>query len=139
MIGNSDDETNFPHKLLLTDRQVARLPKAFVNNSHASAKLSKTHISNIIQFGGFFRRILEPLKVRLPLMKNIIKPLTKSVLIPLGLTVAVSAIDSPISKKIHGFQTTALIILNEEMKDFLKIVKGLEESGFIVNSANETI
>ena len=79
MIGNSDDETNFPHKLLLTDRQVARLPKAFVNNSHASAKLSKTHISNIIQFGGFFRRILEPLKARLPLMKNIIKPLTKSV------------------------------------------------------------
>ena len=36
MTGNSDDETNFPHKLLLTNRQVANLRKAFKNNSPAS-------------------------------------------------------------------------------------------------------
>ena len=45
MIGNSDDETNFPHKLLLTNRQVANLRKAFANNSSANIKLSKTHFS----------------------------------------------------------------------------------------------
>ena len=42
MIGNSEDETNFPHKLLLTNRQVANLHKAFANHTSADIKLSKT-------------------------------------------------------------------------------------------------
>ena len=42
MIGNSDDETSFPHELLLTNRKVANLRKAFVNNSLTNIKLSKT-------------------------------------------------------------------------------------------------
>ena len=42
MISNSDDDTNFPHKLLLTNRQVANLRKAFANNSSANIRLSKT-------------------------------------------------------------------------------------------------
>ena len=33
MIGDSNDKTNFPHELLLTDRQVSHIHKAFVNNS----------------------------------------------------------------------------------------------------------
>ena len=41
MIGNSDDETNFPHKLLLTNRQVANLCKAFANYLSTDIKLSK--------------------------------------------------------------------------------------------------
>ena len=41
MVGNSDDETNFPHKLLLTNRQVANLRKAFVNHLSTDIKLSK--------------------------------------------------------------------------------------------------
>ena len=41
MIGNSNDETNFPHKLLLTNRQVSNLCKAFGNNSSADIKLPK--------------------------------------------------------------------------------------------------
>ena len=40
MIGNSDDETNFPHKLFLTNRQVANLPKAFSKHTSADIKLS---------------------------------------------------------------------------------------------------
>ena len=44
MIGNN--ETNFPHKLLLTDRQVLSLRKSFTNNSSADIKLSKTQLSN---------------------------------------------------------------------------------------------
>ena len=98
MIG--DDETNFRHKLLLTNRQVSNLRKAFANHSSADIKLSKTQLSKMIQSGGFLGRLLGPLlKTGLPLIKNVIKPLAKSVLIPLGLTAAASAADAGIHKK----------------------------------------
>ena len=100
MAGNSNDETNFPHELLLTKRQVANLRKAFANNSSANIKLSKDHLSKMIQSRGFLGRLLDPLlKTGLPLTKNVIKPLSKSVLIPLGLTAAASAADEGIHKK----------------------------------------
>ena len=51
MIGDSNDETNFPHKLSLTDTQVLRLCKDFANNSSANIKLSKTEISRMVQSG----------------------------------------------------------------------------------------
>ena len=55
-------------------------------------------------------------------MKNVIQPLAKSVLIPLGLTAAASAAGAGIQKKILGSGTTALIISNDEMEDIMKIV-----------------
>ena len=98
MIG--DNETNFSHKLLLTNRQVSNLRKAFANHSSADIKLSKTQLSKTIQSGGFIGRLLGPLlKTGLPLIKNLIKPLAKSVLIPLGLNAAASAADAGIHKK----------------------------------------
>ena len=101
MIG--DDETNFPHKLLLTNRQVANLRKAFAGKSSTDIKLPKTQISKMIQLGGFLGRLLGPLlKTGLPLMKNVFNPLAKSVLIPLGLTAAASVADAGIHKKISG-------------------------------------
>ena len=54
MIGNSDDETNFPHKLLLTNRQVANLRKAFANHASTDIKLSKAQLTKM-QKGGFLR------------------------------------------------------------------------------------
>ena len=94
------NETNFPHKLLLTNRQVANHSKAFVNHLWTDIKLSKTQLSKMIQSGGFLGRLLGPLlKTGLPLIKNVIKPLAKSVLIPLGLTAATSAADAGIHKK----------------------------------------
>ena len=48
MIGDSNDVTNFPLKLLLTDSQVSRLPKAFANGSSANVELSKTHLSKMV-------------------------------------------------------------------------------------------
>ena len=44
MIGNSDDETNFPHKLLLTNRQVSNLRRAFANHTSSYIKLSKAQL-----------------------------------------------------------------------------------------------
>ena len=74
MIGNSNHETSFPHKLLLTNRQVSNLSKAFANKSSTDIKLSKTQLSKMIQLGGFLGRLLGPLlKTGLPLMKNVIK------------------------------------------------------------------
>ena len=64
MIGNSDDETNFPHKILLTNRQVA---------TSTDIKLSKTQLSKMIQLEGFLGRRLGPLlKTGLSLMKSLI-------------------------------------------------------------------
>ena len=64
-----DNETNFPHKLLLTNRQVLNLRKAFANHLSADIKLSKTQLSKMIQSGGFLGRLLGPLlKTGLPLI-----------------------------------------------------------------------
>ena len=130
MIGDSNDKTNFPHELLLTERQVSSIRKAFANNSSADIKFSKTRLSKMIQSGGFLGKLLGPLlKTGLPLMKNVITPLAKSVLIPLGLTAAASAADAGIHKKILGSGNTTLIISNKDMEDLIKIVKSLEDSG----------
>ena len=89
VVGDSNDENNFPHKLLLTNTQASRLCKAFVNNSSANIKLSKTELHKLRQSRGFLGRLLGPLlKTRLSLMKNVLKPLAKSILIWLGLTAA---------------------------------------------------
>ena len=87
MIG--DNETNFSQKLLLTNRQVWNLRNAFANNSSTGIKLLKTQLSKMIQSGGFLGRLMGPLlKTGLLIIKNVIKPLAKTVLIPLGLTEA---------------------------------------------------
>ena len=99
----------------------------------------------MIQSGGFLSRLLGPLrKTRLPLIKNVIKPLAKSVLIPLRLTVAVSSADAEIHKKIlgsgnHPSHNTVLVISNNEIEDIIKIVKSLEDSGLLLKGVTETV
>ena len=106
IVGDSNDKNNFPHNLLLTNTQVSELCKAFANNLSANIKLSKTQLHDIGQSGGYFGRLLGPsLKPGLPLMKNVLKPLAESILIPLGLTAA-------IHKKMLGSGMTTLIISN---------------------------
>ena len=129
MVGNSKDNSNFPHELLLTNRQVANIRKAFSKNTSTDIKLSKTQLSKMIQSGGFLGRLLSPLlKTGLPLIKSIIKPLAKSVLLPLGLTAAASAADAGMHKKIlgSGHNNTTLIISNDEMDDVLKTLNLLK-------------
>ena len=133
MIGDSNDKRNFPHELVLTDREVSSIRKAFSNNSSVDIKFSKTQLSKMIQSGGFLGKLLGPLlKTGLPLIKNVIKPLAKSVLIPLGLTAAASAADAGIHKKILGSGNTPLILLNKDIEDLIKIVKSLEDSGLLL-------
>ena len=76
IIGHSNDEKNFPHKLLLTNTEVLRLRKAFSNGSSANIKLSKTQLHKIGQSDGFFGTLLGLLlKTGLPLIWKLLKPL----------------------------------------------------------------
>ena len=136
MVSNSNDNTNFPHELLLTNRQVANIRQAFANHSSIEFKLSKTHLSKMIQSGGFLGKLLD--KLAGPLMK-VAMPLAKNVLTPLGLSAAMSAIDGSIKKKMLGSGTTTLIISNDEMDHILKIVKSLENYGLLLKGVSETI
>ena len=134
MISNSDDDANFPHKLLLTNRQVANIRKAFANHTSTDIKFSKARLTKI-QKGGFLRFLTPLLKSALPLLKSVIKPLGM-----LGLTAAASATDAAINKKILGSGNDAtLIISNDDTQDLLKIVKLLEDSGILLDGIAETV
>ena len=96
----------------------------------------------MIQSGGFRGRLLGPLlKTGLLLIKTVIKPLAKSVLIPLGLAAASSAADAGIQKYIYilGSGNTTLIISNNEMEDIIKLVKSLEDFGLLLNGVTRTV
>ena len=97
----------------------------------------------MIQSRGFLGRLLGSLlKTGLPLMKNVIKPLAKSVLILLALTPGASATDAGIHKKTLGFgkhNNATLMLSNDEMEDIIIIVKSLEDSGLLLKGVRETI
>ena len=79
------------YKLLLNNTQDSKLRKAFANDSWGNVTLSKTHLHKIRNSGEYLCRISWLLlKTGLPLIRNALKPLAESVLMPLGLT-AVSA------------------------------------------------
>ena len=118
MVGNSNNEINFPHKLLLTNRLILSLRKALANHTSVDIKLSKTQLTKM-QKGGFLKCLMPLLKSGLSLLKSVVIPLGK-----LGLTAAASATDAAINKKILGSGNhTTLIISNDDMQDLLKIVK----------------
>ena len=95
----------------------------------------------MIQSQGFLGTLLAPLlKIGLPLIKNVIKPLAKSVLVPLGLAAAASAADAGIHKKILGSgNMTTLIISYNKIEGIIKIVKSREDSGLLVEGVTEII
>ena len=128
MIGQGNDEkgtrldklANFPLKLLLTDKQVADICKAFANNSSTNINLSKTQLCKILHSGGFLGRLYGPLlKTGLPLMKNLLIPLR----------IAAAAADAVIHKKILGSRTATTLIPNEEMED--RVGDGRWNMGFM--------
>ena len=128
MIDNSEDEAIFPHKLLLTNRQVANFHKGFDNHTSTDIKFSNAQ-STKMQKGRFLRFLAPLLKSGLPLLKSVIKPLGV-----LGLTAGASATDAAINKKIlRSGNYTALIISYDDMQDLLKIVQSLGDSGTLLD------
>ena len=115
--------------MFLTSTRVSRLCKAFVSNSSANIKLSKTQLHKTGQSGGFLGRLWGPLlKTGLPWIGNLLMPSAKGILVLLELTAAAAATD---------FAT--LIISDEEMNDVMKIVKSHEESGLLIKGVSEVI
>ena len=128
------NKDELPHELLLTTRQNTKLRNA-INNLATDIKLSKAQIKKLIQSGGFLGKLLS--KLVGPLMK-VAMPLAKNVLVPLGLTVAMSAIDGSIQKKIHG-PGVKLVIEQEDMIDIIKIIEVLENSGILLKGVTRTM
>ena len=95
----------------------------------------------MIQSRGFLGKLLRPLlKTGLTLIKNVITPLAKRVLIPLGLTAAAAVADPGIHKKILGSDGhTTLIISNKDIENLIKIVKSLEDSRLLLNGVTESV
>ena len=94
----------------------------------------------MIQSGGFLGKLLGPLlKTGLPLIKNVITPLDKSVLIPLELWAVASAADAGIHKKMLWSGNTTLIISDKDMGDLIKIVKSLEDWGLLLKGITELV
>ena len=129
------NKDELPHELLLTTRRNTKLRNAINNNLATDVKLSKAQIKKLIQSGGFLGKLLS--KLAGPLMK-VALPLAKNVLAPLGLTAAISVIDGSIQKKIHGLGIK-LIIEQEDMKDIMKIIEALENSGILLKGVSKTI
>ena len=129
------NKNEHPHELLLTTRQNTKLRNALNNNSTTDIKLSKAQIKKIIQSGGFLGKLLS--KLAGPLMKVALL-LANNVLAPLRLTAAMSAIDGSIQKKIHG-SGVKLIIELEDMKDMMKIIEALENSGILLKGVSKII
>ena len=133
VVGDSNNENNFPHKLLSTNTHVWKLCNAVANCSSANIKLAKTQLHKIEQSGGFLGRQLGPiLKTGLPLMKNVLNTLANFFFDSIRITAAASAADAAIHKKIFESTIKILITSNEEMNDIMKIVKSLEESGLFI-------
>ena len=128
----SDDKTNFSHKVLLAERQVASLCKIFANKSATNIMSPIAIIRKSERFLGQF------LKVSFPLMINVHQPFIKRWLVSLRLMEPASAADAGIHKNILESGTTTLVIQNKNMKDIMKIVKSSEELGLLLKGITET-
>ena len=124
VIGNSNDETNFPHKLLLTDTQVKKTRNAFANGSSANIKFSKTQLSKIIQSGWFnFLDLLNLAKLVYKISNK-----TKNLFNKMSLNEVIKSVDVarktlPDYKKIIG---TGITLRNNEIKYIIKVIKSLK-------------
>ena len=114
VIGNSTNETNFPHRLLLTNTEVSKLRETFANYLWANVKLSKTQLHKRGQSWLFLGRLIGSLlRNGLPLLKNVLQPLAKSVLMPVGLTAAAASTTDVVIQKKIGSGMTIFITSNE--------------------------
>ena len=135
VIWSSNGESNFPKtnqkiKWNKMKDKIKEIVKVIRSSQNRWILLKGTTKKKVSQEGGFFNFLRPLLTSGLPLMKNVLILLAKSVLIPLELRAAVSTKDASIQKKVFGSEMTALITSNREMEDITKIVKSFEESGF---------
>ena len=140
MISNTANEVNFLHKSVLTNGKIPSLCKTFTYNLSANMKLSTTHFSKKIHVGEFPGiNIGTLMKAGLPLIKNIIKPLAKSLPVPLRLTAAAPPPDASFPQIILVSRTTPLTISNKEKEDIKKIIRYFEEFDLLIHYVSKRI
>ena len=131
MIGSSNDETNFPHKLLLTNTQVSKICKAFANDSSGKKKFSKIQLSKIVQLRGVLRDI--------PFLGNILSNVAKK-----GTDIAKNIGKKFLDKQIDRFNKEyitglRITLTKNEMKDIMKVIKSLENRGILLKRTTRKI
>ena len=112
VFGDSNDETNFSHKFLLTNTQVSKIRKAFANGSSANIKLSKTKSSKMIHLGGF-----DPIE-------------------PLGVLMNPASI---LLKTVRKLRDSGVTLTNEEIKDIIKVISSLQNRGILLKENTRKI
>ena len=131
MIGNSNDKNNFPHKVLLPDRQVSKIRKAFPNASSANIKLLKTQLSKIAQLRGVLRDI--------PIFRNILSSVAKK-----GTDIARNLEKIFLNKQTYRFNKeyitdSGVTLTNNEIKDIIKVIKSLENWGTLLKETTTKV
>ena len=148
MIGNSNEETNFPHKLWLTDTQVSKIHKAKANGSWTNTKFLKTPLSKIVQLGRFLFSLPSILCSSIKeiissenSIKNLFgiefkntdpKELDSKFLLDTGLNLNGK-------KGISSITVSGIALTNNEIKDTLKIIKSLENRRILVKGTTTKI
>ena len=132
MIGHSNDQTNFPYKLLLTDTQVSKIRKAFANGLSANIKFSKTQLSKIVQLGGVLRDI--------PIFGNILSSVAiKGTYIARNLEEK-KFLHKQIDRLNKAYITgSGITLTNNEIKDIMKVIKSLENRGILLKETTRKI
>ena len=130
-IGNANDETNFAHKLSLTDTQVSKIHKAFANGSSANLKFSKTQLSKIVLLGGVLHDI--------PIFGNVLSGIAKK-----GTDITRNLGKKFLDKQIDRFNkeyiaVSGITLTNNEIKDIVKVIKSLENRGILLNGTTRKI
>ena len=122
----SDPQTFFGLGITLTNNEIKDIIKVIKYLENRGTLSKKTNRKIASQEGGFLNFLKLLMTADLPLMKSILTPLAKNVLILFELIAAVAS-------------DAALIISNEEMEDITKIIKSFEESGLLIKEISETI
>ena len=152
LIGNSSKESNFQHKLLLTDTQVSIIRTALGNDSSVNIKLSKPQFSKSVQLGRFLfgaPNIFDP-----PLIRNIkslenpritsfvkefkdasAKKINKDTFVNAGLNI----ISKKTKKGILSFTGSGIIITNSKIKDIIKLIESPENRGILFKGTTTKI
>ena len=143
---SSNDEINFPHKLLLTSTQISKIRKAFVNGSSANIKFSKTHLSKKIQSGGFLGDLIAGIPQLMYLVGKEVLKKGISVGKDAALMLAGKATEyyankkiNEVNKKFISSKSSGITLTNNEIKDIIKVIKSLKNRGILLKGATSKI
>ena len=125
--------------MLLTKKEIKYIIKVIRSFENREILLKRTTRKITSQEQGFLDFLSSLVSTGLPLMENVLTSLAKRILVPLGLTKAVSARDVAIQKKIFGYGMKILIFSNEELDDIIKMFKFLEEAGLLIKRVSEAV